>query len=173
MRVGGVTLILFFFSSIEKWQTKKTFFVTRKYNLKFQFVVHTGKNEPERRSNLLTEPWLGARKDESFPKLTSTYFICLFNPNVNMLIVVKVLECIHASTVEHRLPQLRGWGVVVALGTPPCPHWAPARTDTSVPRTLLSIGARHRNTALNWGAQVILYPRILPVPHFLPAKPSF
>lgn len=39
-----------------------------------------------------------------------------------MLIVVKVLECIHASTVERRLPQLRGWGVVVALGTPPCPH---------------------------------------------------
>lgn len=43
-------------------------------------------------------------------------------PNVNMLIVVKVLECIHASTVERRLPQLRGRGVVVALGTQPCPH---------------------------------------------------
>lgn len=28
--------------------------------------------------------------------------------NVNILIVVKVLECIHASTVERRLPQLRG-----------------------------------------------------------------
>lgn len=30
--------------------------------------------------------------------------------NVNILIVVKVLECIHASTVERSLPQLRGPG---------------------------------------------------------------
>lgn len=73
-------------------------------------------------------------------------------PNVNMLIVVKVLECIHASTVERRLPQLRGWGVVVALGTHPTlpPLSASAhRYLRPSPQTRLSTWARHPDTTLN------------------------
>lgn len=93
----------------------------------FQFVVQTGKTSQKTAHKILSEPRLGVekikKKEERNPKLKYTvYFICLFMPNVNILIVVKVLECIHASTVERRLPQLRGWGVVVALGAPPCPH---------------------------------------------------
>lgn len=63
----------------------------------------------------------GKKREKGIQNLKNVQFIsfCLFMPNVNMLIVVKVLECIHASTVELRLPQLRGWGVVVALGTHP------------------------------------------------------
>lgn len=76
--------------------------------------------------------------------------------NVNTLIVVNALECTHASTVERRLPQLRGsgigLGVVVALGTPspPPPLSASAHRYLSPPHTLerLSARARHPNAAL-------------------------
>lgn len=109
--------------------------------------------EKARKGKILNDPrlWGVVRKEERNPKLKYTiYFICLFMPNVNMLIVVKVLECIHASTVERRLPQLRGWGVVVARGTPPAPtERQHAPIPQSPPRTLLSKWARHPNTTLN------------------------
>lgn len=95
----------------------------------FQFV-HTGKTSPKKGTR--NTEWILTKNRGRIQNLNIQFISFLFLLNVNMLIVVKVLECIHASTVEHRLPQLRGWGVVVALGTPPCPHWAPARTDTSV-----------------------------------------
>lgn len=57
----------------------------------------------------------------------NSYVICLFVQNVNTLIVVKVLECTHASTVERRLPQLRGSGIGLGrcCGTNPHPHPRP------------------------------------------------
>lgn len=135
----------------------------------FKFVHTTGKTSQKRHRKYWMNPDCGGKKRKGIQNSKYTiYFISRFMPNVNMLIVVKVLECIHASTVERSLPQLRGWGVVVALGTPPCPHWVPARTIPQSPRTLLSTWARHPNTALNWGAQVIL--KIIPDhPHPTPA----
>lgn len=89
-----------------------------------------------------------------------------------MLIVVKVLECIHASTVERRLPQLRGRGVVVALGTQPCPHWAPARTDTSVPEHFL-FGRAFLTPCLTEGHKWYFKKKKVPNISNLPANPPF
>lgn len=150
VRVGGVSLrdasffFFFFFFVLQKWF--KPDILCNPHNVTLgSNLLKLGK-EPDKgaRNTEWTPTWggggAGIRKEERNPKRKySIYFICRFMPNVNMLIVVK-LECIHASTVERRLPRLRGWWGG-CCGTLPCPHWAPARTDTSVPRTFLSTWA--------------------------------
>lgn len=81
-----------------------------------------------------------------------------------------VYPCFHSRTPSTSAEGV-GVGSLQHWAPPPCPHWAPARTDTSVPRTLLLTWARHPNTALNWGAQVILkIIPVIPIP-FLPDHP--
>lgn len=70
-------------------------------------------------------------------------------PNVNTLIVVKVLESIHASTVERRLPQLRGWRGLSRRPTPSERQRAPIPQPLPHHPTLFPTWARLVNTALN------------------------